>query len=221
MISALGLLDHVQEQIEAIYDLERPASVSDYLIDRRSLEAAGVSVQASEEVFVVESDQAVDVGLYLAPELFERLRGKNPRGPSGLSLVTDELAAFVTVAEGVSHVLYLLRCADGGRQVSKLELETQAEVDKFAVAALHLWGRELKDHVSNLWQRLFVEVKARPGLSEAEQELYRTSGAAAGAYAKRLLSEYIEPGRLDGFLADLRQTYRLAGAEKLRAFSAA
>ncbi len=219
MTSAVGLLDHLQAQIEAIYDLERPAAVSDFLVDRRALSGAGVEVTAREEVFLHEAEGGVDLGLYLAPELFERLRGKNPGGRSGLSLVTEDLPAFSAIAEGVSHVVYLLRCAAQGRQVSKLELEAQAEVDKFAVSVLHLWERDLRASAAGVWRRLFPEATQRAGLSEEERDRYATAGSAAGNYARRLLEAYVEPGDLGGFLADLRRTYRLAGQDKLRTFA--
>jgi hypothetical protein len=217
--SALGLLDHIQAQLEAIYDLPHPASVSDYLVDRRSLEDAGVKVRASEEVLLLESEAGLDLGLYLAPELFERLRGKDPRQSSGLSLVTEDLSAFAVMAEGVSHVVYLLRCAEQERQVSKLELEAQAEVDKFAISAMHLWGRGLREGAAVLWERLFGTALLRDGLSPEERDRYTTAGNVARDYARRLVAEHVIPGRLDAFLADLRATYRLGGNHKLRAFS--
>lgn len=217
--SAAGLVDHLQQQLEAIYDVQSPASASDLLVGRRSLSEAGVQVSAREEVFLAEDRGALDLGLYLAPELFERVRGKDPRKASGLGLVTDALPAFAAIAEGVSHVVYLMRCAGHGRQVKKLELEVQAEVDKFAVSALHLWGRGLREAAAGLWQRLFIDATLRDGLTAEETHRYRTAGTLGGAYARRLLGRYVLPGDLGGLLTDLRETYRLTDDAKLRAFA--
>jgi len=221
VISASGLVDHLQAQLEATYDLPRGVKVSEFLIDRRGVEQLGGVVSAREEVFLVESADAggLDLGLYLAPELFERLRGKDPRQRSGLRLVTEELSAFSAMAEGVSHVLYLLRCAEAGRPVSKLELEVQAEIDKFAVSALHLWGRGLREKTHELWERLFLHVRPRHGLSAEERDRYGTAGALGGRYARHLIERHVKPGRLDGFLGDLRATYRLLAGEKLQALA--
>jgi hypothetical protein len=221
MISASGLVDHLQAQLEATYDVRSGIKVSEFLIDRRGVEQLGGVVSAREEVFLVESADpgAVDLGLYLAPELFERLRGKDPRQRSGLGLVTEELPAFSPMAEGVSHVLYLSRCADAGRPVSKLELEVQAEIDKFAVSALHLWGRGLKASVHELWERLFLNVRVLPGLTADEEDRYGAAGALGGRYARHLVDRYVKAGHLDGFLRDLRAMYRLLGGEKLQALA--
>ncbi len=182
--------------------------VAEFLIDRTSVERLGGMVSAREEVFLVESldTGAMDLGLYLAPELFEKLRGKDPGRRSGLRLVTEELSAFSAMTEGVSHVLYLSRCAESDRQVSKLELEVQAEIDKFAVSALHLWGRGLRERVHELWERLFTRVRPRQGLSADEQDRYLEAGALGGRYARHLMDRYVKLGRLDGFLKDLRTT---------------
>jgi hypothetical protein len=229
MISAVGLVEHLQAQLEATYDLRPAARVSEFLIDRRGVERLGGLVSAREEVFLLEHpvehspghpEGAVDLGLYLAPELFERLRGKDPRQRSGLGLVTDELGAFTTVAEGVSHLVYLFRCLEHGRPVSKLELEVQAEVDKFAVSTLHLWGRGLRHKAHELWERLFVRARTRPGLPADERERYQAAGVLGGRYARHLLERWVKPGQLHGFLRDLRLMYRLSAAEKLSALAA-
>lgn len=221
MVSAPGLLDHIQRQLEGLYDVRSPAQVSAFLIDRSSAESLGARVKAPEEVFLIEGDDGADLGLYLSPALFERLRGKDPAARSGLALVTGELPAFAAVAEGVSHVLYLLRCAEAGRQVSKLELEVQAEVDKFAVSALHLWGRGLRAGVTELCRVLFDRATLRRDLTAEERRRYRDAGAIGGHYARYLNERYVKPGRLDGFVRDLRETYRLLASEKLRAFASA
>ena len=95
----------------------------------------------------------------------------------------------------------------------------QAEVDKFAVSALHLWGRGLKERVHELWERLFVNVRVRHGLSVDERDRYGTAGALGGRYAKHLVDRYVKAGHLDGFLRDLRAMYRMLGGEKLEALA--
>ncbi len=223
MVSAPSLVDHLQAQIEAANDVRCSARAADFLIDRRGVEQLGAQVSAREEVFLiegnVEGNRDVNLGLYLAPELFERLRGKDPRNRSGLGLVTSELSAFTTVAEGVSHLVYLCGCLERGRPVSKLELEVQAEIDKFTVSTLHLWGRGLREKAHELWDRLFLHARPRQGLSADERDRYGTAGALGGRYARHLIEQHVKPGRLDGFLRDLRAVYRLSAAEKLAALA--
>jgi len=208
------IVEHLQRQLEGIYGFVTAHRASAFLVARADLETFGTPVEAQEQLFLLEADGALEVGLYLDPELLARLSGSDPQGRSGLTLVTDELPAFSAVAEGVSHFVYVLRCAARGRAVSRLELELQAEVDKFAVAALHLWGRGLRQGIGGLCQRLFGDYTLRPRLTPEEAQRYETANQLAFDFARYLLDRYVEPGRLDGFLCELRDLYGRSGADK-------
>jgi hypothetical protein len=119
------------------------------------------------------------------------------------------------VTEGVSHFLYLSAAADADRQLSRLELEVQGEVDKFAAAALHLWGRGLPRLVSGLCDRLFGRVSYLPHLTADERLRYETANRLAGGYARSLVERFVARGRLDQFLGELRQSFRLWSGDKL------
>jgi hypothetical protein len=208
------IVDHLQRQLEGIYGFATAHRASAFLVKRDDLERFGTKIAAQEELFLLEHDGALEVGLYLDPLLLARLSGADPQGRSGLTLVTAELPAFSTVAEGVSHFVYVLRCAAQGREVSRLELELQAEVDKFAVATLHLWGRGLRHRVGALCGRLFGAYTLRAGLTSEEALRYRTANQLAFDFARFLLARYVVPGRLDGFLRELRELYGRAGMDK-------
>jgi hypothetical protein len=215
MASPGDLLDHVQAQLEAIHDEGSALRARDFLMGKKMLLQLGRPGAAPEELIVVEEPSGLSVGLYLAPELFQALRKVHPQGHSGASLATSLLPAFASVTEGVSHFLYLSSAADADRPVSRLELEVQGEVDKFAAAALHLWGRGLVKLLGNLCDQLFRQVSYLPGLSGDERDRYETANRLAGGYARHLVERYAEAGRLDGFLAELRRCYRLWAGEKL------
>jgi hypothetical protein len=208
------IVDHLQQQLEGIYGFVTAERASAFLVARGDLEALGTAVEAQEQLFLLEEDGALEVGLYLDPALLVRLSAADPQGRSGLSLVTDDLPAFAAVAEGVSHFVYVLRCAAQGRPVSRLELELQAEVDKFAVAALHLWGRGLREGVGDLCRRLFGDYTLRPRLTSEETLRYETANQLAFDFARYLFERYVEPGRLDGFLGELRDLYGRTGVDK-------
>lgn len=215
MASPTELIDHVQDQLQAIHDSESPLRARDFLMGRRLLVGLGRPALAPEELLVVEEPAGLSVGLYLAPELFQELRRVQPGGISGASLALERLPAFAALAEGVSHFLYLSTAAETERPVSRLELEVQGEVDKFAAAALHLWGRGLVRALGNLCDRLFRQVSYFPHLSPDERERYETANRLAGGYARHLVERYASRGRLDGFLAELRRSYRLWAGDKL------
>lgn len=215
MASPLELIDHIQGQLEAIHDLKSPLRARDFLMARRTLLGLGRPALAPEELLVVEGPEGLDIGLYLAPELFQQLRSAHPERRSGASLALEQLPAFAAITEGVSHFLYLTAAADANRQLSRLELEVQGEVDKFAAAALHLWGRGLRRLTAGLCDRLFRRVSYFPHLSVDERHRYETANRLAGGYARSLVTRFVARGRLDRFLAELRQSFRLWSGDKL------
>ena len=220
MASPSELLNHVQGQLEAINDVQSPYRAHDFLMGRRLVEGLGRELFAPEELLVIEGAEGLDLGLYLAPELFQRLRLIQPAGRSGANLALDALPAFAALVEGVSHFLYLSAAAAADRPVSKLELEIQGELDKFAAAALHLWGRGLRRKIGDLCDRLFRGVSYFPELDADERLRYATANQLAGNFARHLCDRFVAPGRLDGFLRELRLTYRLWSGEKLHRLGA-
>src|SRR5690606_24327690 len=106
--------------------------------------------RAEEEVLVVEEQGDLALAVYLAPRVLEALRhaARDPGAAFGSLLPTMSLAI-----EGVSHFVYLASRAEARRQVSLLELEIQAEIDKFALGALHLWRRGDRKAIPRLHER--------------------------------------------------------------------
>jgi hypothetical protein len=98
--------------------------------------------------------------------------------------------------------------------VSLLELELQAEIDKFAVAALHLARAGGRDRLPGLIRRLFEEVTYLPHLGAEELERYRTANRLARDYCRSLLP-VLAAGRIEEALQDLRRVFRLGAGEKL------
>src|SRR5437773_5837365 len=128
------LLSRLQHLLGGIYDVRIAHDVYDFLVtDRGRLPHAARSGVADEELLVAQpadgSDEVV-MSLYLDPALLERLRREDPLR----RLHAGNLADCWTALEGVSHFLYLAWNAGHDRPVSLLELEMQAEVDKYVVS---------------------------------------------------------------------------------------
>src|SRR4051812_43653996 len=117
----------IQQHLEAIYGIRCELRVTDCLLDAQAAKALGGTLRAREELLVREDAGGMEVGLFLAPELLHQ---------------AADLGSFCEATEGVSHFLYLHRAASLDRHVSLLELEAQAEVDKFAVCALGGWSED-------------------------------------------------------------------------------
>jgi len=100
------------------------------------------------------------MSLYLDPELLERLDRADPME----RLHDGNVADYWTALEGVSHFLYLAWNAGHDKPVSLLELEMQAEVDKY-VASYWLMRRQFPDRFpAELLRLLFERTRIDPRL---------------------------------------------------------
>jgi hypothetical protein len=211
---ARATLAYVQAELEAIYGVEAPR-VHDFLVGREAARAAGRVPRAPEELLVVEEEGGVALGLYLDDDVMETAAGADPHDRRPRLVARGALGRVACAAEGVSHFVYLATRAAEGRRVSLLELEVQAEVDKFALLLLHLWRRGLRRASPSLRRRLFERVRYHAHLADDELERYREANRLGGGYARWLEGRFVEDADIDGLLRELRRTYRLGGGEKI------
>lgn len=203
----MPLVDDVQDQLEAIYDIRCPRA-SGFLLTVAAEEAAA----SDEELWLRENEETLELGLFLAPRLRAEV-GQQSLRQSGW--VEGSLDAYCRLAEGVSHFLYLVHSAQLGRHLSLLEMEAQAEVDKFASVVLHLWPTLDGPSVRALHRRLFVTSSLRPGLGSAERARYTEANRLGANFAARLVTD-CAARRLDRVLGALRHAYRLGAEAKLQ-----
>jgi len=203
----------VQEHLEAIYGIQCEHRAIEYLLDENAARLLGATGRAPEELLVREENGELWLGLYFATELLEQFRQLTPAAAH--EVLEANLGTYCQVAEGISHFLYLIYTAGQGRRVSLLELETQAEIDKFASCLLHRWGSATADWAHELHRRLFDRVSYNPNLSGDEERRYAEANRLSRAYCLRLMPHVIGR-RMDRLLADLRYSYRLGAEAKLR-----
>jgi len=166
---------------------------------------------SDEELWVHEAEDGLELGLYYSAALRTHL-AKGSLGEEGW--IATRLDAYCRLAEGVSHFLYLVRSATLGRRLSMLELEAQAEVDKFASLAVQRWPTLHGGSARELHARLFRDVSYRPGLAPDEQARYAEANRLAALFTARLLA-HVASRRLDRLLEALRYAYRLGAEAKL------
>ena len=186
-------------------------------MDAESARLLGSAGGLDEELLVLEAEGGVELALYLAPALLTRLR---PYESAPEHAVLDgELEGFCQLAEGVSHFVYMARTALEERTVSLLELEAQAEVDKFALCLLRRWGAGgAEAWARELLGRLFERVSYRARLSEAERWRYQEANRLSRNFCSRLMG-HVVGRRLERLLGELRYAYRLGAEAKLRHFA--
>ena len=213
------LLSRLQSLIGGIYDVSIAHDVYDFLVtDRGRLPAAARSGTAEEELIVAQGGaDEVAVSLYLDPALLERLTREDPLQRLHAGNVGD----WWTALEGVSHFLYLAWNAGHDKPVSLLELEMQAEVDKY-VASYWLLRRQFPGHFpAELHRALFARTRIDPRVSAARADLYREASRYAEKFCGRLerTLAHRRSGRESAagdaeVLAQLRRFYRLSHARK-------
>lgn len=211
---APATLAYLQEELESIYGVSAPP-VGEFLLGREAAAVAGGPFDGPEELLVLEEEDGVALGLYLDEAVLSAAADAEPHHRRPRLVARRLLRHLAPAAEGVSHFVYLATRAAAGRSVSLLELEVQAEVDKFALLLLHLWRRGLRRVSPALRRRLFDRVGYRGGLAAEALSRYREANRLGGGYARWLEGRYVSEADLEGLLRELRQSYRLGSSEKL------
>lgn len=211
------MLAPFQKQLEQIYELEIPHRVDDFLItDRevfRSIQGEGAPDDplVDETLLVAQDGENLDVSLFISEEVMNRLATDSPEA----KLHEGNIADFCTVMEGVSHFVYLVWNAGYQRGISLMELEMQAEIDKY-VSTAFLFGRQGDGRVpSSLHSWLFEDPEYDSSLDERSLERYRDANYYASRYCARLEKRYLGPNGRGGLFNDLRRLYRLTHNAKL------
>lgn len=208
------MIDHVQDHLEAIYGIKGEERARSFVVNEEVARALGSNALADEELLVHEEDGELGLALYLSPQLLEPFLNLEQRGPRAGDLLGSQLDGYLKIAEGVSHFLYVAQAARWDRHVSLLELEAQAEVDKFAICVLHRWGGSVGAWAEELIGRMFERVSFLPHLNAAERWRYFEANRLARQFCTRLL-RHIRARHMDRLLGELRYAYRLGTRAKL------
>jgi hypothetical protein len=184
-------LNRIQRGLEQFYGLERAPNVARFVRD---------GGEGSREVVLLrESEDELEIALLLPPE-------SNRIAPGGA--LSD---VWLQVAEGVSHFLYLVERARVSLPVTKLELELQAEVDKFVLL------RELSTDSAGLVETLFDSPRFLDDEGTEAGERYRL----AHRLAARFVSRAVVANERSRARERLRSFYRAGQTEKIRLACAA
>lgn len=197
------MLSLIQTHLQSIHRTTAP-EIAPFLLDEAAIqELMGPDARPADEwVLVREADDGLDLGVYIAPARLAELDAVATPGEA----VDRCFGAFCAATEGVSHFLLLIERARREEPVRMLELELQAEVDKFVTAWLHRRGDGLK-----LGRRLFRHATLRDGLSAPERWRYREAGRLAEGLCRWLVAQ----ADVAAVLREVRRLWRLSGAGRL------
>ncbi len=214
-----GVLSRLQLGIESLYRVRTELDVESFLITEEDRRDTGVARSPREQLLLSQGhDDELRIGLFLDGDAVSNLEQNDPtRG-----LHENNFADFCLAVEGVSHFVYVALCAAGDRTVSALELELQAEVDKFAccllvagVYAVDELGGGPSTQARELTKRLYEDITFASDLDHDEHDRYRVANLEAHRYAKTLAHRFVARDRVADMLPELRRFYRLGLGDKL------
>ena len=204
----MTLVDELERCIARRYDLELERPLRDFVLQDPDVLVAlsGASDDTEELVLLRDGGDVLDFTLYLSRDVCRRA----DRALSRRELGDGDLDAVCTLVEGVSHGVCVLWHARHGRELRALDLELQAEIDKYLVLSrdLALGGA--------LHRTLFERVSyTEPPCTELGRRYRRASGGAS-RYCRWLERRFPSRRGNRAMVAELARFYRLSGHAKHR-----
>jgi len=188
-------LRRLQRRLEQLYQLEPTPDVTRFI-----RVAEGDS--GREMLLVRQRDEHLELALVVPEQAVteERLSGDG----------------LLQVVEGISHFVYIAERARTGLPATRLELELQAEVDKFVLFAANI--RPL-DHrkVRRLHGTLYEQIRYLHAADTEAGARYRLANDLAARFVSRLIDRH----RSALALQALRRFYRAGQADKIHLARAA
>lgn len=210
----MELIQKVQSQIESVYGVEVGQSAADYLIDCREVsELLHVTDGQAlpRELFLINpnpQDDTLEIALYLNESLTTNLASNSPFK----SLNRNNIGDFCTLIEGVSHFVYYLHKMGLEHNVSQLELELQAEIDKYILLSLFSQAGGLPRQ--QLMEMLFEDYDLHHHLLPEQIERYETATDLARRFCHKL-SRHFSDDDIQSVISQLRHFYSLPQEEKI------
>lgn len=206
------MLQSISEDLARLYHIEHPPPLAPWLVSRarytRYCERfAHLDPQRQEMLLLVPHADGLDVGLYIAPAIVHRLHRTDPRR----RLDANNLADACVAIEGVSHFLCLWWKWSHELPCSLLELELQAEIDKYLLC--RQWLRAQGETGGKLLPALFEHYALAGGMDAEAAERYHRANRLAHHFCHTLAaSRTQEPA-----LRRAQAFYRLTHWQKIRA----
>ena len=208
-------LARVQRGIETLYRIDTGLDIHQFVVGPEIRDELAVARKPREQLLVCEDDGEMSLALFIDRTVLDNLAAHDP----GRGLGDHNLGDFLLAVEGVSHFIYTIHCARNDRPVSQLELELQAEVDKYVTCLL---ATSPEPGVSStLRRRLFEDAEYEDDLDHDEQARYRAANDNANRYAAWLEDTFVARRKIPEMLAELRWFYRQGLAAKLSTISRA
>ncbi|MEX2125028.1 MAG: hypothetical protein WD795_14125 [Woeseia sp.] len=207
------MLSGLQKYLADIYRVDAGFEVTDFLITDPALAKLlgyGALVPNTDESVLLSQDKdGLSLSLYLDHEMLARLTRDNPME----GLRAEQLDDLCKVIEGLSHFNYIVWSAKQDKAVTLLELEMQAEVDKFVGTWMMALDQEDYEFARRLHGWLFDRVSFNPDLNQNQLERYRAANDFAARFCHGLHNRLNRDSKKG--MHELRHFYRLSQAAKI------
>lgn len=208
----------LQGFLQRIYGIDLDHRVEDFLLTdpdlARELDQSKNPRDTKEKLLVSQQGEEVGISLYLDRSVVENLAEKSAEE----LFHNGNLAEFLLVLEGISHFVCLVWNAGRKRGVSLLELEMQAEIDKFVAVSSIMARQCIQFEPGALRKWLFDEPCFDASLDDEQRQRYIQANHFAGKYCCQLERRHWRKGAKHlgrEMLGDLRRFYRLSQADKI------
>lgn len=213
--SDLDCLNVFQRQLQSIYEVYVPHAVSDFVTTDQQIVSRltkGDKDHLREKLLVLQEGEDIDLSLYLHTDVIKTMIEQTTED----QLEPEHFENLCLAIEGISHFLYLTWRALQQHNVSLLELELQAEVDKYILILFFLKKLNKPGQINQLRKILFENIKFDDALNEIELVRYQEANYYAARYCQLLESRYLQEFGSNQMVCELRQFYRLGQNAKFR-----
>jgi hypothetical protein len=195
--AAAEVAERIQRQLEQFYGLEEAPSIESFL---RAVDEGGREAVRIREA----NDGTVEIEV-LTPSLAQG---------------APDLDTLCQLIEGVSHFVYVAERARRRLPATQLELELQAEVDKYV---LLVWRRTpfRPELARGIHAQLYERVRFCHAEGTELGDRYRLANGLAARFVRRLEDLYLSKGRTLALRGALHRFYGLGQADKLQLARAA
>jgi hypothetical protein len=211
-LKAADIIGRIETALSYFYGFDLQTRAVDHLVSEDEISMhTGLESNPRGSVLVLNpAPDELYIGLFLGSDILARVVDRNPIN----TLSNENLDAFCVIIEELSHFHLILNRALLGQEVTQLELEWQAEVDKILVCASLLKNQVGKAHYPHLMTKILHTATYATG----NLDRYLEANAFAAKFWKHslnYLSEREDPIISRDLRKVLRRLYRNSWNEKV------
>lgn len=208
------MLNNLQTNLAALYEVEPPCDIDQFLVTDAQilLQLTGNTSKfySKEQLLVSQNADTAFVTLYIDASILATLKQNDQR-----LLSKDSLNAYCIAIEGISHFLYMTWRIHHERPMTQLELELQAEIDKYIIVS-QILTEQNQTTTTHLHGILFDNLTLHNNLNKNAVTRYSVANRYAAKYCNTFKNQLGDTGLQQPLINELRRFYRMGQAEKLR-----